>query len=87
MIYALIEAKGDNFITHVRALALAVTMYCIWVKRNCRFFSQTRLDWTALMVKVESNMRDASWFWKVRRNFAHWMICKEWGFNDIRMLA
>ena len=87
MSYALIEAKGDSFTAHVRALALAVTVYCIWMERNCRIFRQTGLEWAALIVKVENKMRDATWFWKARRNSAHWMVCKEWGFNDSRMLA
>lgn len=79
---AMAEARGGGFMAHMSALALATTVYNIWIERNNRIFQHQ-----VVLEKVETHMRDATWFWKARRTYMHWTTCKEWGLNENRILV
>ena len=84
---AIREGKGDNFIARIRKLVLFAAVYLIWQERNCRVFQHMGHDWLYVIRRIEEVIREATWFWREKRTYGNWVICREWGLNDCKVLS
>lgn len=78
----LVDIKGSQFRDHIRCVSLATVVYFLWQERNRRIFQQVRKDWRSILLKVEENVRSVVWYWRAKREYCNWLLCKEWGLRD-----
>ena len=71
----------------IRALSLATTVYYIWMERNGRIFNQRSNTWQVVLQKIDDSLKEATWFWRAKRNYQNWSICREWGLSDCELLV
>ena len=83
----MIEIKGNTFLTKVRGMSLAAAVYFVWQEMNDRVFNQDRHDWQFVLGKIEEAVREVAWDWKSPKTFKNWVLCKEWGLHDVKVLS
>lgn len=69
------EGKGDG---------LCARMNCLFILYGKRRIvgSSKMLAGNMLCVKLMNFFRDVTWYWRARREFRNWALCREWPAGD-----
>lgn len=67
-------------------LAFNISVYSLWLERNKRIFAGRMRTGYGIVKEIENYVIAKSWKWSVKRSYINWLVCKNWGVDEIIMM-
>lgn len=66
----------------LRLLLGFVDMFFLLRLRKNRIFRRKFSNSKCVVIDIENYVRAKAWQWRVSRNYANWVVCKNWGLGE-----